>query len=574
VQLTLALEVLVVIAAPLVLARVLRRRWPSVGWATFGLGALTLIGSQVLHLPFNAYVLPFAIEPLAQWPDGVRVPVVSALLGLSAGVFEEVARYGVLRASSRARRSGADALMLGAGHGGLESIAVGVIAALTLVNVLVLQRMDLDGLGLDAEQRRLAQQGLEAVDAMPFWMPLLAIVERLCTLAFHLSASVMVAVAVTRRNPLLLGAAIAWHATYDGVMLVVLHHHGVAAAELWLALTVPVSVLFTWLSIRALPRLARELDVPRPPSTGAPIELVAAEKQFDTVQALGGVSFVIEPGTRACLLGPNGAGKTTAIRLITGALRPTRGHALLFGRTSDDPDFADAKRKVGIVPQQPGMYPELTVRAYLDFVRSLYGAPDDPVLIERLGLAALVDRRTSELSGGMQRRLSLAAALLGRPELLILDEPSAGLDPVAAREMRELLAEVAQGRTTLLCTHDLDEAEELCDTVIILHGGRVLVHEPIARLKARAEARLVLRASDGIEGLAEALASRGGRVLADRVELPWTGGEASVPALLRELLGAGIEVCECRVVQPTLEELFLQLVREAKSAGTLGEEAA
>lgn len=566
-EIALALEVLAVVAAPLALAVWLRKRWPSLSWATFGAGALAFVGSQLLHLPFNAYVLEWLVSPLSALPERAQLWVSAALLGLSAGLFEELARYAAYRAHAPARRSGADALMLGAGHGGTESILLGLFVLLGLMNVLVVERVGIEHLGLDAERQALARQGLDELRAVPLYAPLLATLERLFTIVFHVSASALVGLAVARRSVVLLAVAVAWHAIYDGITVVVLHDHGAVAAELWLALTVPMSAGIIALSLRALPRLEREPVDPRPPAVGAPIELVRAEKRFGEVKALGGVTLTIPAGARACLLGPNGAGKTTAIRLVTGALQPTRGHAFLFGSASDDPRFVDAKRRVGIVPQQPGMYAELTVRGYLDFVRALYGADDDPALLQRLGLADVMDRRTNELSGGMQRRLSLAAALVGKPELLILDEPSAGLDPVAAREMVELLAEVGKGRTTLLCTHDLDEAEELCDTVVILHEGTVLVNEPIAALKARAEARLVLRAVGGPEALRAALEERGKSPTGegDELDIPWVGGDESLPALLRELLAGGVDVCECRLVRPTLENLFLQLVREARA---------
>jgi ABC-2 type transport system ATP-binding protein len=253
---------------------------------------------------------------------------------------------------------------------------------------------------------------------------------------------------------------------------------------------------------------------------------------------------------------------------VNGALGPSSGWAFLFGASARDPGFLAAKRRVGVVPQAPGMYEEMNVRQYLELVAALYDVKSFEAIAERLGLGELMDRPSAKLSGGQQRRLSLCAAMMSEPELLILDEPSAGLDPVAAREMIDLLKDVSRDRTTLLCTHDLDEAEELCDNVIILRRGKVLVHDSIATLRRRAATRLALRARQGPERLAAALRERGHEPTIDdaTVEVPAADAESDAPRLLRELLGAGIDVYDCRVLAPSLEDLFLQAVRAPESA--------
>ncbi|QRK09951.1 ABC transporter ATP-binding protein [Archangium violaceum] len=294
-----------------------------------------------------------------------------------------------------------------------------------------------------------------------------------------------------------------------------------------------------------------------------PLEVSGVTKVYPGgIQALDQVSFRIAPGERACLLGPNGAGKTTLIRLLTGALRPSSGRVSLFGLGVEDPDFLGAKRRVGIVPQSPGMYRDLTVDDYLQLVRDLYGSGNIAEVVDAFGLGSFRARRMAELSGGMQRRLSMAAALVSSPEVLLLDEPTVGLDPVATREVHTFLRKVMPGRTVLLCTHNLAEAEALCESAIILRQGRVLLHERIATLRQRIQPVLVLRAAQGPGRLMEALVAQGLVPTSeeDAVRVHVADAVAQAPELLRRLLATGLEVYECRVVTPSLEDLFLDVV--------------
>lgn len=286
------------------------------------------------------------------------------------------------------------------------------------------------------------------------------------------------------------------------------------------------------------------------------------------VLALDGVTWAIGMGARACLLGPNGAGKSTAIRLLQGALRPTTGHVTLLGTPVDDPAYLDARRRTGIVPQGPGMYRDLSVAEYLELARRLYGRGQIAAVADVFGLAPYLGTRMAELSGGFQRRVALAAALLGEPDLLLLDEPTVGLDPVAASEVHAYLrqAMARPGRTTLLCTHNLAEAEALCDEVVILRAGTVLVHEPLEQLRQRARPRLRLAARQGVAPVLAALRTRGfqpGQDSDDAVWLPVVDAPREVPPLLRGLLADGLDVYEARVVRPSLEALFLDLVKGA-----------
>ena len=549
------------IGAPILLARTITRRYP-VSWRTVFAGAVAFVLSQVAHIPFNG-----AIQPLLPGSDSpYHLAALSVFLGLSAGCFEELARYTAMRWVLTKDRTGPHALAFGAGHGGIESAILGVLVGLNLVNVLVIERVGADHLGLDAAASALAGQQIDLFREAGALPHMLGALERLSTIPFHVAASTLVMRSVVSRRVSWLLVAIAFHAISDGLLIPISTHFGTVVTEAYILATLPASLFTIAVTLRALPRMPRPPIEPRPAASGDPIEVVRAENQYGDVQALGGVSFTLRPGERACLLGPNGAGKTTTIRLITGAIAPTRGFVFVLGQSSEDDGFLEKKRRVGIVPQQPGMYEHLTVRAYLALVRELYDAPSpDDLVAERLGLHEVLDRQTSALSGGMQRRLALAAALLPRPDVLVLDEPSAGLDPVASRQMIACVKEASAGRTTLLCTHNLDEAEDLCDSVIILRAGKVVVHASLEELRSKVLARVALRAHGNPAALADALTARGytPETAEGEVSVAVTNADRAAPDLLRALLAEGVDVYECRIVRPSLEEIFFAVVENA-----------
>ena len=293
------------------------------------------------------------------------------------------------------------------------------------------------------------------------------------------------------------------------------------------------------------------------------IALDGASKRYrNGTLALREVSWSIPVGARACLLGPNGSGKTTSIRLLQGALTPTTGWVSLLGREVNGPGYAEARRRCGIVPQNPGMYADLTTAEYLELARRLFGRGDVAASLEAFGLTEHRDKRLAQLSGGFQRRVLLATALLSEPELLLLDEPTVGLDPVAAREVHDYLRSAMRGRTTLLCTHNLAEAEALCDDVIILRRGEVLLHEPLAALRERRHPRTRLAARQSAEQLAQRVRERGyAAAIDDGAVIVPVDARSEAPALLRALLADGIDVYECTPISVTLEELFLEAVK-------------
>lgn len=306
--------------------------------------------------------------------------------------------------------------------------------------------------------------------------------------------------------------------------------------------------------------------------TEHPIAVNDVVKRFtQSKPALDGARFNVLQGQRTCLLGPNGAGKTTLIRILIGAMAPNSGTTTLFGAQPHSAEWERARLRVGVVPQLPGMYRDLSGREYLQLVQGVYGRGDIAKTAKKLALTArTLDKPMAELSGGWQRRLTLAAAILPEPELIILDEPTVGLDPVAAREVLDILKETMQGKSTLLCTHNLAEAEQLCDAVVILRAGKVLLSETIAALRESAPARASIAVTQGVEPLKAALIELGHHELTVEsrgISLMIRNREETMSKIVKGLVHRGLDVYECVAAPPTLEDLFLQAVSaEAESA--------
>jgi ABC-2 type transport system ATP-binding protein len=219
------------------------------------------------------------------------------------------------------------------------------------------------------------------------------------------------------------------------------------------------------------------------PRQGVPIEAHDLVRRFGARAALAGVSLAIAPGEAFGLLGANGAGKTTFIRCLTGWLLPTSGALRVDGISpAADPDAVHAR--LGYVPETSRLYPDLRVRGFLRFAagaRGLSGRARDTAVdqvLDGLGLGAVAGRLIGNLSKGYQQRVSLAQAFLHDPPLLVVDEPTGGLDPVQQGEVQRLLRASRGRRTLLVCTHDLAEARALCDRVAVLSAGRVVAQGP------------------------------------------------------------------------------------------------
>jgi len=309
-------------------------------------------------------------------------------------------------------------------------------------------------------------------------------------------------------------------------------------------------------------------------------------RYYGTTRAVEDVSFHVPRGTVAALLGPNGSGKSTLMRVLTGYLSPTSGRVSVGGIDVTDRPLA-ARRQIGYLPEQVSLYPELTVQRFLAFVAAVKGlggparraAVSD--VIERCGLSEVARKLTGKLSKGYRQRVGLAQALVGDPPLLVLDEPTVGLDPVQTVEMRGLLRGLS-GRTVLLSTHILSEASALCSHILILHRGHLLAEDTPEGLAHRLAdvGHVTVRVDGPVEEVAAVLAALPG---VTRVDRPAPDGQpgsifavvVSDPEpvqrrLAAEVVGRGWTLLEVHTETPTLEDLFVRVVapgeREAAAA--------
>lgn len=208
----------------------------------------------------------------------------------------------------------------------------------------------------------------------------------------------------------------------------------------------------------------------------AALETRKLTKEYGDTTAVNDLSFTVDEGDICGFLGPNGAGKTTTIKLLLSFLRPTSGEAFILGAGSHE-DGTEIRHKIGFLPEELGLYPRLTARQHLAFVKNIKGHEADPeALVARVGLADVIDDRVSTYSKGMRQRLGIAIALVGEPELLILDEPAQGLDPHGARLLRDIIeAEHERGATVFFSSHTLVQIEQVCDTVCLLDQGELVL---------------------------------------------------------------------------------------------------
>ncbi len=236
------------------------------------------------------------------------------------------------------------------------------------------------------------------------------------------------------------------------------------------------------------------------PTTAPLAELVAVERNFGAIQALRSLSLEISRGEIVALLGPNGAGKTTAIDILLGLRRPDRGHAFIMG---EPPEQHSVRRHVGATPQETSFPPTLKVREIVEFVRTHYpNAMEIGDVLARFDLSDLEDRLAERLSGGQRRRLAVALAFVGRPQLMFLDEPTVGLDISSRRAVwREAFAYASDGGTLLFTTHYLEEADALATRVLVIDHGQVLFSGPTASVRARLGVRRVAFAAASLPEL-------------------------------------------------------------------------
>lgn len=312
------------------------------------------------------------------------------------------------------------------------------------------------------------------------------------------------------------------------------------------------------------------------------IEAQSLTRRFGTVTAVSDVSLSVPDGSLLALLGPNGAGKTTTVRMLSGLLAPTEGTALVNNYDVRRDPLA-VRSVVGLVTDVPGLFEQMTLPDYLDFFGNMYGMPASArvrranELIDFFELGAQRKEKMAGFSKGMKQKVALARALIHEPAVLYLDEPTSGLDPLAARSVRELIRSLKHARRSIiLCTHDLDEAERLADTVALIRQGRIIACDTPAALRARASDNTLVRIEfaesfsftldelQGIEGLIEPEldvlpSSHTGR------RPPFLEYRAAQPSdvnprVLALLTQAGAQVVSVTSEHSTLEDVYTSLM--------------
>lgn len=281
------------------------------------------------------------------------------------------------------------------------------------------------------------------------------------------------------------------------------------------------------------------------------------------VEAVNGVSFTVNRGEIFGLLGPNGAGKTTTIKSILRLIFPTAGVIRIFGLDADD---REARKRIGYMPENPYVYQYLKPIEFLDLCGRLVGMPKRDrhnrceEMIDQVGLRDAVDRPIGKFSKGMMQRIGLAQALLHDPELLVLDEPMSGLDPIGRKEVRDVLLEQrSRGKTLLFTSHILSDVETLCDRVVIMQKGRITSEGQVHDLLASAARRVEIRLSGASRALKDSLGSKG-TIVEDaegRITLRVDGDEA-VTEIIRISNAAGARLEAMIPERQTLENLFLE----------------
>jgi len=285
-------------------------------------------------------------------------------------------------------------------------------------------------------------------------------------------------------------------------------------------------------------------------------------KSYGDVRAVDGLSVQVRAGNIYGFLGPNGAGKTTTIRMIMNIILPDSGRMEILGQKS----FADAKDRVGYLPEERGLYRRMKVAAILAYFASLKGvtrrelARRIPQWLDEVGLTQWADRRVDELSKGMQQKLQFVVAVISSPDLVILDEPFAGLDPINLDALRSLMLEMRDnGATIILSTHLMEQAEELCDFVLLIDEGRAIVDGTLDEIRSRCASNVVRVQLDGNTDFVQRLPMVGAVALRNN----WTEIILKDGADTQELLRALLDRSRLKAFQlktPSLREAFVHLV--------------
>lgn len=307
--------------------------------------------------------------------------------------------------------------------------------------------------------------------------------------------------------------------------------------------------------------------------TGVAVSLRGLTRRFGDTVAVDGLTLDVGSGQLFGLVGPDGAGKTTTMRMLAGVLRPTGGDATVMEvSVSRDPEAV--KPHIAYMSQRFGLYTDLTVRENIEFYADLYQVPKDtrPARIERLyrfsNLGPFENRMAGQLSGGMKQKLSLCCALIHHPHIMLLDEPTFGVDPISRRDLWLIVHQmVAEGVTVIVTTAYLDEAER-CDRVALLHHGHVIALDTPRHLQSELEGRVLSVTSERPRQVRDCLRERAGvraTLFGDVVHAVFADASRDWPAAAQHLDAAGIPYTSPTTVMPSLEDAFLHLVEESSA---------
>ena len=304
------------------------------------------------------------------------------------------------------------------------------------------------------------------------------------------------------------------------------------------------------------------------------VRLHHIRKVYDTKVAVEGLSLAIEPGTMFGLLGPNGSGKTSTIRMMIGMTIPDSGSVELFGK----PFSRDSLHRIGYLPEERGLYKKMKVLEQLVFLGQLHGLHESTARqralawCQRLQIAEAIEKKTEELSKGMQQKIQFIAALLHEPELIIMDEPFSGLDPVNATLLQDTLLDLRrEGKAILFSTHRMDQVEKLCDGIAIIYQGKLVLEGTVREVKGRYPRNRVQVVFSGNDRFLRHPAVMEAKNYAGIAELTIESFEQA-QAVLAEAVKSGTQITRFEVIEPTLEEIFIEAVKgtpEYAAAGGL-----
>ena len=299
-------------------------------------------------------------------------------------------------------------------------------------------------------------------------------------------------------------------------------------------------------------------------------------KDYGSRRAISNLNFEAEQGEVVGFLGPNGAGKTTTMRILTGYMPPTDGTAIVAGYDVVE-ESLEVRKRVGYVPETVPLYTDMTAIDYLQFMADLRRIPESKdrayEALQMVGLENRAESYIGSLSKGMRQRVGLAQALIHQPEVLILDEPTIGLDPAQVVEVRNVIKNIGKQRTVLLSTHILSEAQQICDRVLIINKGKIIAEDTPENLQARltGSERVSLQVRGEMDELPKLLSKIKGVQNVEAkpdgsVEFQFAPGQDVRPEVARTVIKSGYDLLEMRPVGMSLEEIFLELTREDKPA--------